>query len=357
LKVLFVTTDSFIDHSYTIALELRKKIDLRVFILAKKKTEEIRRWCNDLNAEFVERKRYRNPLNIYYQFKFILKLSKLEANKICFNALNLYQAILAKLLLRNIIVIFHDVDPHPDSKDYFSIFTNKITLRLYKQNVCTVSKTQAGIFQRIFGFEPDVMQLPLIDYYQKVSPIEKKETEKRPSKIKFFFFGTINPYKGIETLIEAAGILSRRNADFKLSIIGKINYNREEIGKKILENKNIELIDKYIDYKEVSRIFRENDVIILPYKQVTQCGPLLISYDAGIPCICNDLTGFREYVDDGKSGFLFNKTSENLADIMQYIISNPEIINEQSKYIRKIIREKFSVHSLLNIYIDILSRK
>lgn len=357
MKVVFVTTDSFIDHSYTIALELRKRIDLLVFILAKKKTVEIQQWCSDLNAEFVVRKRYRNPLNFYYQFKFILKLSKLEADKIWFNAMNLYQAVLAKLLLKNIIVTFHDVDPHPESRDYFSIFTHKLTLRLYKDNICTVSKTQAGIFQRIFGFEPDIMQLPLIDYYQKVSPIEKKDNGSHPLKIKFFFFGSINPYKGIETLSEAAGILSKRNADFKLSIFGKINYNHEGIREKLLENKNIELNDRFIDYKEVSKIFHEHDVIILPYKQVTQCGPLLIAYYAGIPCICNDLPGFREYVDDGKSGFLFNKTAEGLAEIMENMISNSGILDEQKKYIKKAVQEKFSVQNLSNNYIKVLCRK
>lgn len=43
MKVLFVTTESMLDHSYTMIRELRKHITLDVIITAKKMTPELER--------------------------------------------------------------------------------------------------------------------------------------------------------------------------------------------------------------------------------------------------------------------------------------------------------------------------
>ena len=101
MKIVYVTSESYLDHSYTIIKELRKKAELSVFIQAKEYTDEIKDWCGELNAEFVKRKRFRNPLGFFSELGFLLSLKKIKADKIWFNTLTAYQAVIAKVLLKN----------------------------------------------------------------------------------------------------------------------------------------------------------------------------------------------------------------------------------------------------------------
>jgi len=350
MKIVYITNSSFIDHSYTIVKELKKKIGVSVFIQAKENTEEIKQWCKSLEAVFVKRKRYRNPLSFFSELKFLRSVKKLNADKIWFNGISVYQALIAKYLLNNFLVMIHDVKSHPGNRDYFSLAAPKLNFLLFKKRICTASFAQASLLQNIYSVKPKVFQLPIIDYYSDMgNPAETIFTDKK--SIRFFFFGTVYPYKGIETLIEAAEILKGKGLDFNLSVFGRLRYNIQALKYRIDKLGDVKLIDKYIDYKEVLNIYRQNDVQILPYRQVTQCGPLLIGYNELICSICSDLPGFREYVDDGKSGLLFGNNSIGLADKMELLIKNPDLISEMKKYIKAEIFKRYSIEKLCGNYL------
>ncbi len=355
MKIVYVTNASFLDHSYTIVKEFKKKVDIKVFIHAKEQNEELQRWCADLDAVFVKRKRYRNPFSIFGELRFLLSIKKLNADRIWFNGISIYQAFIAKLLLKNIFVMMHDVKSHPGNRDYFSLAAPKLNFLLFKKRICTASRSQAAVLKNIYGTKPKIFQLPIINYYSEIgNPAEPLISDSK--NIRFFFFGSIYRYKGIEILIEAAEILKSRGLEFNLSVFGSLKYNQPLFKTRIDKLGSVKLIDKYIDYKEVHRIFCQNDVLILPYRQVTQCGPLLIGYNELVPSVCSDLPGFREYVDDGKSGFLFSNGAAELADKMELIIKNPALIKEMKKYIKEEIFKKFSIENLYKDYVKNLEQ-
>ena len=115
---------------------------------------------------------------------------------------------------------------------------------------------------------------------------------------------------------------------------------------------NASIYDEFIDYRKIHTIYNSNDVLILPYRQVTQCGPLLIGYSEGVPSICSDLAGFREYVTDGVDSMIFDNTAAGLAAKMEEIIKNPAIIDKLSKGIEEIAMKKFSMEALAGDYIE-----
>jgi len=350
MKIVYITNASFLDHGYTIIKELKKKIELPVFIQAKEQNEELQRWCTDLDAVFVKRKRFRNLFSIFSEISFLLSVKKLNPDRIWFNVMSFYQAIIAKFLLKNFIVIIHDVRYHYGNRDYYSFTAPKLNILLYKKRICTTSHSQASLLDKIYGAIPKIFQLPIINYYSEIgNPAEPLISDSK--NIQFFFFGSIYRYKGIETLIEAAEILKSRGLEFNLSIFGSLKYNQQLLKTRIDKLGSVKLIDKYIDYKEVHQIFCQNDVLILPYRQVTQCGPLLIGYNELVPSICRDLPGFREYVDDGKSGFLFSGGAIELADKMELVIKNPALLKEMKKYIKTEIFKKYSIENLCKDYI------
>jgi glycosyltransferase involved in cell wall biosynthesis len=370
MKLVYFTTESFLYHC-DIIKELRKKNELHVFIQAKERTNEIDQWCKTFNAEYIKRKRFRNPITIFSEIKLMNRLKKINTDKIWFDNLSLYQIPFAKMMLRNFILIIHDVEYHPGSRDYYSKLVLWLTFHIFKKNICVVSRTQADIFEKENGFKPRIFQLPIIDYYKDAS-LEPHQLqlagqnlsllggsalseERGNNNVKFFFFGLIEKYKGIETLIEAAEILENKNLSFEVRIYGRLKYSVDKITKRINKLKNTRLINEFIDYRLIHKTYSENDVLIQPHKQVTQCGPLLIAYSENIPLISSDLPGFREYVVDGKSGFIFNGTSQDLADKMEYIIENREKLEEMREYIKKEIYNRFSMKALVNEYMINLS--
>lgn len=354
MKVVYLTSESYIDHSYTVASELRKHIELNIFLQAKEATIEIDRWCKKFGAEFIQRRRFRNPLSFMSEIFFLLRIRKMKPDVVWFNTMTVYQVLLAGIFLKKYLVVMHDVDLHPEIKDKHGMFSVKMTMKLALKKICAASETQSEIFKQQHGFSPPVFQLPVIDYYKKTGETaEKNSLEKNLSgKVRFFFFGSVEKYKGIETLLDAAEILQNKGLDFELNIYGRIKYDKEAILDRIRNIVNASIHDEFIDYRKIHGIYCDNDVLILPYRQVTQCGPLLIGYSEGVPSICSDLAGFREYINDGIDSMIFDNTAGGLAAKMEEIINDPAIINKFSNGIEEFAMKKFSMASLAGDYIE-----
>ena len=350
MKIVYITNESYLDHSYTVAKELGKRENLIVYLLAKESTEEIVKWCSKLNATFVKRKRYRNPLSFFTELKFILSVKKLKADYVWFNTLNFYQLLFVKLLLKRFLVMVHDVEFHPELKDPFAAFSVKLTFSLLKTKLCTASETQASLYENRYGFKPKVFQLPVIDYFSDIS-VPKSQEKHRSNTIRFFFFGSIKRYKGIETLIEAAEILESMEADYEINIYGKFRYEAGELISRLKKLRNVKLQNEFIRFDEIRGIYSQNDVLILPYKHVTQCGPLLIGFNELVPSVCSDLPGFREYVEDGKTGLIFDNSARGLADKMMLLINNRKLISKMKEFIKTDTFRKYSMKNLLDRYI------
>lgn len=351
MKIVFITSESMLDHSYTMINELRKAAELDAYILAKSQTAELAEYCRRLGVNFVKRLSFSNPFSLLKEIKFFKKLKSHRADIVWFNRTTFYQTLIVRFFFRNFLINVHDVELHPEEKDYHGIITQKLIFAFFKKHIAVMSKTQQGIFEKKYGFKPYLLQLPVIDYYKEIADhIDPGAGE--DNKVKFFFFGSVMPYKGIEKLLEAAEMLAAKYDDFSVGIYGKINYNRQELESRIRANSKITLDNRFIDYKDIATIFSANDVIIIPYIQVSQCGPLLIAYAQNVPVITSSLPGFREYVDDGQSGFMFSGTPEDLFLKMEQFILNRNLLNTMKDYISGEITKKFSMQSLAQSYLN-----
>jgi glycosyltransferase involved in cell wall biosynthesis len=349
LKIVYVTSESYIDHSYTIAKELKKNVDLKIIIHGRKKTSEIENWCKLLGADFVERKRFRNPISFFTNIAFILGIRMIKPDLVWFNTFTVYQLFLVRIFLRKFLVMVHDVEIHPGNRSKHGKLSVKLTLAFYSRNVAVASREQAKLFNKKFGFDPPVFQLPVIDYYKDISASAGKINS--GNEIKFFFFGSIEEYKGIDVLIDAVEILQKKTLNFKLNIYGKLNFDKLRLENRLRNLKNTQIFNEFINYLNIHDIYQTNDVLILPYKQVTQCGPLLIAFSELVPSICSDLDGFREYIDDRNNGIIFSNTAEDLADKMLKFIEDKDLALKIKNNIANDTFQKFLIKNLIKGYI------
>lgn len=348
MGLIYVTGESYLDHSYTVAKELAKHVQLKIFFIAKSRTKEVNEWLNRFSAEFVPRTRFRNPFFFFKELGFILKLRRLNADCILFNTLNVYQSYLVKFLIKNYIVMLHDVEIHPESADKHGVLSVKLTLKYHKKHIGVASKTQSQIFERTYGFKPKLFQLPIIDYYRETGTTSPEKNTSQ--KVRFFFFGSVEKYKGLETLLDAAGILEKKGLQFELFIYGSLKYDKDKFVERIKGLKSVNLTDKFIDYKDIHAIYASHDMIVLPYKQLTQCGPLLIGYSENIPAIVSDQPGFREYADEGSSALIFDNSASGLAGKMEQVINEPQMLKSMRDYIENIMNNKFGMPALAEEY-------
>ena len=132
-----------------------------------------------------------------------------------------------------------------------------------------------------------------------------------PRQKVLLFFGNILPYKGLEHLIAALGLLVVQGwTDLRVIIAGRASANQaywqsiqDRIRKGRLEAYLLQKIE-FIPDSAIEILFKAADGLVLPYKYSTQSGPLFIAYAYGLPVIATDVGSFREDVVELKTGLI-----------------------------------------------------
>jgi glycosyltransferase involved in cell wall biosynthesis len=143
------------------------------------------------------------------------------------------------------------------------------------------------------------------------------------------FFGQIDEYKGIETLIDAAALLVQKDPSIILIVAGKPKRQSDYVLKlktqvgKSLPEKNVMLRLQFIPDNEVETYFSAADCVVLPYKRIFQSGVLFLAYRFGVPIIATDVGSFAEDVIDGVTGFICkpNDAEDMAAQLRKYFAS------------------------------------
>jgi glycosyltransferase involved in cell wall biosynthesis len=150
------------------------------------------------------------------------------------------------------------------------------------------------------------------------------------------FFGHIKKTKGLEILIDAFPRIISENNNALLVIIGKVwkdnfsNYENQ-ISDYNLEEHVITRI-KFIPNREVSYYLKGADLITLPYTKVYNSSVLIRSMSLGVPIVCSDSGPFREFIEHGHNGFIFeNGNVEQCAEVICEALSNKERLLEIGK--------------------------
>ncbi len=123
--------------------------------------------------------------------------------------------------------------------------------------------------------------------------------------LQLLFFGFVRPYKGLDTLISALGLL--KEYDISLTIAGEFWAGKAELQQQIDDlgiSGKVEIVDRYIPEDEMGRYFSSADLVVLPYKQTVTSGIIATAYGFGKPVLATNVGGFHEIVKDGCTGKL-----------------------------------------------------
>lgn len=184
----------------------------------------------------------------------------------------------------------------------------------------------ASVLKNIFNRDISVVRHGT--EYSDIKP-NKRLKDKRDSVV-FGYIGTVLPHKGVHIAVKALKLL--KNENIKVKIYGNYFQEKEyyENLKKMSEgDSRIELLGEYKD-EEMQYIMNGIDCMTVP-SIWWENSPLtvLTSLAFKVPVIAINVGGAAELVKDGINGFNFEiGNSRSLANVIEKIAENPEILNE-----------------------------
>lgn len=137
------------------------------------------------------------------------------------------------------------------------------------------------------------------------------------------FFGRIEPYKGLDLLVEA--FEKQSNPNLKLLIAGSGGIE-ESLKSRILNNDRIELINRYIEDDEFQSLIDRIDFVVLPYKRASQSGVIPMAFAFGKTVIATNVGALDEQVPEG-TGVLVAPDSAKISIAINELYSKPSQIS------------------------------
>ena len=245
-----------------------------------------------------------------------------------------------------IMQMIHDVIPHRGDKQEKNVYLmNKIVCKLADYIVLCNQKYVPKLAE-IYGVPEQ--RIRFVDMWRRFP----KYTEPHYSK-QVLFFGRINPYKGVDNLLEIA----RNCHEIQFNIVGRVDSQVQELAYELSKLPNVAMSNGYVTDKEMAEAFIKADWVILPYNSATQSGVVIDAYRYSRPCIAFNVGAIDEQICDGFSGYLISK-GNNLAfseKLRQAINMNKEEYRKMSLNAYKYGLKKYSSDGAIDRFKKVIS--
>ncbi|WP_042256371.1 glycosyltransferase family 4 protein [Butyrivibrio proteoclasticus] len=211
-------------------------------------------------------------------------------------------------------------------------FAEKYMTRLYRKGfTITVSESTARDLVKL-GFDRN--RILIVPQVLRQKPLPKEEFPRKTEFPSFVYVGRFIPYKGIDIVVEALGIIKKKYPSAKLSIIGKydekyVSDNLIPICKKygmtIGASPNDETYDirctGFISEKEKVEILGSAHALLFLSVREGWGIPISEAAYVGTPSIVFDSPGLRDAVNFGRAGYVTKERSADAAaECMRMVI-------------------------------------
>lgn len=167
------------------------------------------------------------------------------------------------------------------------------------------------------------------------------------------FLGYLRSYKGLDIFAEVAG---RKEIQERAGIL--VAGDGEASGlEEIRKNSEVLLINRRLDNQEFLACLHASDIVVLPYRKISQSGLLLTTIAEGIPVVVSNVGGMPDLVAETESGWILDTLSADslesmLCGILDEVLSSDNhrssgISNEENRAEWREIAE-----STRNLYIN-----
>lgn len=357
MKLFCLSSSAFADNQMIILKHLAKDFEITYAVIipytnSNYTNEELSIFCSANSICFLPIEliyRYRDPRLLVSFFSIITRIRKAKPDIIYVtNFDQLYLNILLLMIdTSKTIIALHDVESHSNTPfSNIAKLSKTILIHNFKY-FHTFSIIQENLLRKIAPKkEIFTIPLPLIDF----GPLNK--TLKDKNVIEFLFFGFILYYKGVDLLITAFNNIAENYPNVRLTIAGRCKNWEEKYAQLVEKSTQVISHIRFIKNDEIPNYFSTADYVVLPYRDTTQCGPLMISYNYNIPVLVSAAEGFKEFTSEGVTGYSFDMSIKgDLERLLVACVDRPkQEYEELKKRLTAYTELNFSKKSILYRY-------
>jgi len=187
---------------------------------------------------------------------------------------------------------------------------NVVNAIIYRNadRVVTISQEAKDIVRHSFGLEDSkvvVLKNGIIvaDDFTKSESLEKEFPDSR-NKLKIIAIGRLTYQKYFEILIKAAAEVVNQGLDLLVLILGD-GEERSRLEKLIHELRVGGYVKLLGIRHDAMELMKGSDIFVMPSRYEGLSIAMIEAMACGLPVIASDAPGLRDYIDQGKNGFLF----------------------------------------------------
>ncbi len=257
----------------------------------------------------------------------------------------------------SIIYTHHNVFPHNYEEHKKELYRNRM-IRIFKQvdHIVVHTSSTKELVSSIFCVPKEKIS---IVHHGTFVPSFFPQRKRNDLKLRFLMFGNQTYYKGTDLLVEAFSHLNSDDLNkSEVRIIGNTDDVMFRSIKPKAESLGIQWLPKFIDDKTLYQEITDADVLVFPYRAISQSGALLLALPFCKPIILSDLPSFLEtMVDFPKYAFFDTGSAESLKNVMEYYINKRSCLNAEI-LILKSLNDMYSwdnsAKKMMRIYQSIL---
>ena len=145
---------------------------------------------------------------------------------------------------------------------------------------------------------------------------------KNGEKLNLIMYGNQSHYKGTDVLVDALALLPKEyKKKVHALIVGKTSLDYLSVLKGKAQNLDVNFIPEFVPDNELYEYINESDVIVLPYREISQSGVLLLALNFKKMIIASDLPSFKETLAGIEDDVFFESGNpQSLADVIKKFI-------------------------------------
>ena len=192
-----------------------------------------------------------------------------------------------------IFQMIHDLIPHEGDKQARSVHLMNKTVCKMADYIVLANQKYVPKVTEIYGVDPK--RVLFLDMFRRFPEYTEPRFTKRA-----LFFGRMNPYKGVDNMLQIAKLCPQVQFD----AVGRVDPLVQDIVDQLKTLPNVTMNNGYVTDEEMAEAFINADWIILPYNSATQSGVIIDGYRYGRPSIAFNVGAIKEQVSEGTSGYL-----------------------------------------------------